>query len=74
MGSVYNTSLQLPIITSSGEDNDDFDFHAPAAVTSNNIASTEFDFEYDTTETLAQRVIQQTSATFTVRNTFEGKY
>lgn len=72
MGSVYNTSLQLPIIASSssslGEDNNDFDFHAP--VTSNNIASTEFDFEYDSAETLAQ----QTSATLTVRNTFEGKY
>ena len=69
MGSVYNTSLQLPIITSSSGDQGSFDFHAP--VTSNSIVSTEFGFQYDSTETLAERVIHQAS-TLAVRNTLRG--
>lgn len=71
MGSVHDTtSLQLPVNTSSLGDSGNFDFHA--SVTSNNIDSTDFGFEYDNTETLAQRVIQQTATTLTVRNSFEG--
>ncbi|CDS10016.1 hypothetical protein LRAMOSA02692 [Lichtheimia ramosa] len=64
MGSVHDTtSLQLPVNTSSLGDSGNFDFHA--SVTSNNIDSTDFGFEYDNTETLAQRVIQQTSTALT---------